>query len=127
MNDLESCIVDIYVVVATLGAFFLAYVLRQAINDNTLSRTDPRAIKKFRKGAFGTAAYFLLLTVFFRDRWLLHPSLVATGLVAIGFMMSAIFILTVNSVSLKRRTPDDGTGIRLPNAAPVRLRGPRYP
>ena len=127
MNDLEICIVDAYVIVAVFVAIVLAYVLRQAINDNNLSRNEPRTIKKFRKGAFGTAAYFLLLTVFFRDRWLVHPSLVATGLVAIGFLMSAGFILTVNSMSLKRRTPDDGTGIRLPNAAPVRLRGPRYP
>jgi hypothetical protein len=128
MNDLETCIVAVYCVTATFSACALAYVLRQALNDINLSRLEPPSIRKWRKIAFGTAAYFLLFTIYFKGHWLVHPSLVAVGVVAIGFMASVIFILTVNSLSLRsRQTPVDRTGIRIANVAPARLRGPRYP
>ena len=127
MNDLEHSIVALYVVMATTGALALAYVLRQAINDNHLSRTDPPRVRSARKAVFGISAYFLLLTVFFRDRWLVHPSLIAVGIVVIGFMVAVIMVLAVNMVSFRlRQTPIDGAKMRIPDAIPARLRGRRY-
>lgn len=129
MNDLETSVVAVYIIMATASACGLAYMLRQALNDPHLSRVDPPVIRTSRKVVFGVGAYFLLLTAYCRDYWLVHPSLVAVGLVVIGFMLSLILILTVNIVSLKLRQPPlDGAKIRLAGyAAPARLRRSQYP
>lgn len=104
MNEL---IVALYDLVALAGVLFLAYVIRQAMNDPHLKRVDPPTIKKARKNTFFAAAAFLSFTVCFQDYWLIHPSVIAVGLVTSGLIAGAIAILMVSLISMKRRAPPE--------------------
>lgn len=110
MNDL---VVAIYDIAAFAGTLFLMFVIRQAINDLHIKRTDPLSVQNARKIAFFAAASFLMLSVCFQNYWLVHPSLVPVGLVATGLVVGAIAILAVNVISLHLRAPGNGHKIRI--------------
>ncbi len=110
MND---AIVFVYDSSALAGALFLMFVIRQAMNDLHIKRTDPPEVQNARKLAFFSAAAFLLLTVVFQDYWLIHPSVFTVGIVATGLVGGAIWILAVNIVSLHMRAPPSGHKTRV--------------
>jgi hypothetical protein len=121
MNEIA---IAIYVVVALAGALLLMSVIFQASNDLHLNRTDHPSIIKARKNAFFGDAIFLTLTVVFREYWLVHPSVIATGLVAAGLVGGGIMLLVVNVISLHMRAPPPSDGHRAYQASSIwRLRG----
>lgn len=114
MNEL---IVATYDLAAFAGMFLLIHVIRQAMNDIHLNRTDSPWVIKARKRAFFADAAFLLLTVCFQDYWLRDPSLIAVGIVTIGLVTGGIAILAVNVISLHMRAPpQNNSGFRVSQA-----------
>jgi len=105
MNNL---VITLYDLSAYAGALFLAFVLRQAMNDLHITRTDSQWIQNARRNAFISAAAFLFLTVYFQPYWLEHPSVIAVGLVCTGLMLGLIWVLAVSVVSLRLRAPPKG-------------------
>lgn len=102
MNNLVIAIFDF---VAFAGVLLLMYVIRQAQNDLHLNRTDRPGVMKARKATFFADAAYVLMTVFFQDYWLVHPSVVMTGLVVTGLVAGGMSILAVSVVSMHERAP----------------------
>jgi len=102
MNNL---VIAVYDLVAFAGVLLLMYVIRQAQNDLHLNRTDRPQVAKARKVTFFADAAYVLLTVFFQDYWLVHPSVVMTGLVVTGLVGGGMCILAVSVVSMHERAP----------------------
>jgi len=118
MNELFITIaVGVYNVAALSGALFLVIVITQATNDLHLKRTDRPALRKQRRMAFYADAAFLLLTACFQKYWLLNPTTIPVAIVVIGYMMGGIWILAVNSASLRERAPPNNrSGFRISEA-----------
>lgn len=102
MNEL---VIAVYDIVAFAGVLLLMYVIRQAQNDLHLTRTDRPQVAKARKATFFADAAYVLLTIFFQDYWLVHPSVVMTGLVVTGLVGGGMAILAVSVVSMHERAP----------------------
>jgi hypothetical protein len=107
MNELVIASFD---VVAFGGVLLLMYVIRQAQNDLHLRRTDRPRVLQARKAMFFADAAYVLLTVFFQDYWLRHPSVIVTGLVVTGHLLGGMSLLAVSLVSMQERAPRDGSG-----------------
>lgn len=104
---MSEIVIAMYELTAFSGALFLVFVIRQVMNDLHLKRTDPPSVQSARKIAFFSAAAFLLLTVCFKNYWLVHPSVITVGFVATGLIAGAIAILAVNIISLRLRIPPE--------------------
>jgi len=108
MNDI---IIFMYVTTAGALMVFLAFVLRQAMNDNYLRRNDSPNVIKARKISFAMGFFFLPITVILRQYWLIPilniDVLVSIGIAAvlIGLMDIAIVILSVSMASMHYRAP----------------------
>jgi len=106
MNDLLiKLAVAIYNATAMSVTMYLVIVITQAQNDLHLKRTDRPALRYQRKKAFYGAAAFLLLTMCFQKYWLLNPSIISVAIVVTGYLFGAIWILAVNSSTLREREP----------------------
>jgi NADH:ubiquinone oxidoreductase subunit 6 (subunit J) len=105
---MNSFVIALYDLSAYAGALFLAFVLRQALNDMHIGRTDPQWIQNARRNAFISAAAFLFLTIYFQPYWLEHPSVITVGLVCTGLMLELIWVLAVSVISLRLRAPPKG-------------------
>ena len=108
MNDI---IITLYVLTASILMFQLAFVLRQAINDNYLRQNDSPGVILARKASFATGFFFVPLTVILKDYWLV-PALNVNIVVSIGIgtvltalNVIAIGILSVSMVSMRQRAP----------------------
>lgn len=105
MNEL---VIAIYDIAAFMGVLLMMYVIRQAQNDLHLNRTDRLQVAMARKATFFADALYVLLTIFFQDYWLTHPSVVVTGLVVTGHIVGGMSILAVSVVSMHERAPPTG-------------------
>jgi|KBSMisStaDraftv2_1062788.scaffolds.fasta_scaffold52961_3 hypothetical protein len=111
MNEL---VIAFYDLVAFSGVLLLMYVIRQAQNDLHLNRTDRPRVMHWRKVTFFADAVYVLLTIFFQDYWLAHPSVIVTGLVVTGHVAGGMSILAVSVVSMRERAPPShGHGFRV--------------
>ncbi len=111
MNDLFIAIaVAGYNIAALSGALYLVIVITQAENDLHLKRTDRPALRIARKRAFYADAAFLLLTVALQKYWLLNPTTISVAIVTTGYIAGGIWILAVNSASLRERDPHNPQG-----------------
>jgi len=97
----------------------LMYVIRQAQNDLHLKRTDRSRVVQWRKITFFADAAYVLLSVFFQDYWLRHPSVVVTGLVVTGHLLGGMSLLAVSMVSMTERAPPGGHSERMTGAWPA--------
>ena len=130
MSDLSTIAifaVTLFNVVALSVVALLMFVVTQATKDQHLKRHDSTAVKSSRKNSFYSAASYLILSIIFQDYWLIHPSVVATGLVVTGFIAGAGWVLAVSLVSMKSRAPPEGHEMPLDqpqasySAAPSRI------
>lgn len=110
---MSEIVVALYDTSAFAGTLFLIFVIRQAMDDLHIRRTDPLSVQNARKVAFFSAASFLLLSIIFQDYWLRNPSVVSVGLVSTGLVVGAIAILAINVISLHLRAPGSGHKVRL--------------
>ena len=90
------------------AALILAFVIRQAVNDLHLNRTDPPSVAKARKMTFYAGAGYIMLTLCFQHYWLLHPTVVSVAIVVSGYLVMCISILSVSMVSMALRKPPTG-------------------
>ncbi len=108
-----SIAVALYNIAAVSGAVFLVVVITQATNDLHLKRTDRPALRQARRMAFYSDAAFLLLTACFQKYWLINPTTIPVAIVVTGYIAGGIWILAVNSASLRERAPPgDQSGYR---------------
>lgn len=105
MNNLVVALFDI---VAFAGVLLLMYVIRQAQNDLILRRNDRPGVLQARKWTFYGDAMYVLLTIYFQDYWLVHPSVVVTGLVVTGHLLGGMSLLMVSLISMQERDPASG-------------------
>jgi hypothetical protein len=106
MNELFVALaVAVYNIAALSGALYLVIVITQAENDLHLKKTDRPALRVARKRAFYADAAFLLITVALQKYWLLHPTTISVAIVTTGYIAGGIWILAVNSASLREREP----------------------
>lgn len=102
---MNETFIAIYVVFAFAGALLLIYVSIQAGNDLHLKRTDHPKVFKARKIVFFGDAMFVVLTVIYREYWLVHPTTLTVALVGIGFVGGGMSLLIVSLVSMHMRAP----------------------
>lgn len=105
---MNNIVVALFDVVAFGGVLLLMYVIRQAQNDLHLNRTDRPNVMMARKVTFFADAIYVLFTMYFQDFWLVHPSVVITGLVVTGHIIGGMAILAVSVVSMHERAPPSG-------------------
>ncbi len=105
---MSNLVIALFDTVAFAGVLMLMYVIRQALNDLHLKRTDRPMVLQARKATFFADAIYILLTVYFQDYWLVHPSVVVTGLVVTGHLAGGMSILAVSLISMKERAPPTG-------------------
>ena len=105
MNSFEKLAVGSYDIIIFACAIFLMVVLRQAMNDLHLSRNESPMLIAARTRAFGMAAYFAVMTVYFQDYWLIHPSIIAVAAIIAGLLLGCIHIMIVNMASFRARKP----------------------
>jgi hypothetical protein len=108
---MNNIIIFLYCVTAGMLMLELAFVLRQAMNDNYLRRNDSLTVTFARKISFAMGFFFLPLTVLSRRFWLfpilnIDPLVsLGIGVVLIGLMDIAIVILSVSVASMYYRAP----------------------
>jgi len=108
----------IFNVVALGVSFMLIYVITQAENDWHLRRTDRPQVQLSRKRAFYGGAGYLFLIVCFQKFWLYQPTALGVAIVFSGALGGAVWILTINKISLRERQPGPDQG----GASPVSSR-----
>jgi hypothetical protein len=113
-----SIAIAVYNIAAVTGAVFLAIVITQAGNDLHLKRNERPALRVARRNAFYADAAFILLTACFQKYWLLSLpgwAIIAVSIVVSGYIAGGIWILAVNSTSLRERVPPSHhDGYRMP-------------
>jgi hypothetical protein len=102
---MNNFVIAMYDLAASFGMIFLVFVIGQTMNDAYHKRTDAAPVQTSRKITFFSGAAYLLLTIYFQDLWLVHPTVISVGLVATMMMIGLISILSVSVVSLKSREP----------------------
>lgn len=103
-----SIAVAIYNIAAVTGAIFLTIVVTLAHNDLHLKRNERPALRIARRNAFYFDAAFILVTACFQKYWLLSLpdwAIISVSIVVSGYIAGGIWILAVNSISLRERAP----------------------
>jgi len=103
MNDiiLETLKV-VYNISALFDMYLITYVVRRAMDDLHLNKTDSPTLIVWRKRSFCVAGVFLLLTIIFQCYWFTS---IQIAVVTIGFVEVSIMLLWVSAVSLQNRAP----------------------
>jgi len=123
MNEIATLIILVYNVLVIGDVLLLAFVITQARDDLHLSRTDPVGVSRERRRSFAVGSFFLLMTGFFQDYWLIHPTTIGVGLLAVGFIGTSAYILSVSSISMRLRAPPSNqSGFHAETAAHSRWR-----
>ncbi len=102
--------VAVYNIAVVTGAVFLAIVITQAHKDLHLKRNERPELRTARRNAFYSDAAFLLVTACFQKYWLLSLpdwAIISVSIVLSGYIAGGIWILAVNSASLREREPHD--------------------
>jgi drug/metabolite transporter (DMT)-like permease len=102
---MSNLIIALFNIVAFSVAALLIFVVGQALNNPHLKRNDPKEVKSQRKLSFFVAAALVMLSVIFQNYWLIHTSVVTTGLVVTLMLAGACWILAVSMVSMRLQKP----------------------
>ena len=100
--------VAVYNIAVMIGVVFLAIVVTQAHNDLHLKRNERPVLRVARRNAFYADAAFILVTAVLQKYWLirLQPwEVIAVSTVLSGYIAGGLWILIVNSASLRERVP----------------------
>jgi archaellum biogenesis protein FlaJ (TadC family) len=102
---MNSIVIDLFNIVASLVAMLLIFVIRQALNNAHLKRNDPKPVTNQRKISFFSASALIVLSMTFQNYWLINTSTITTGLLVTVMLAGAGWILAVSLVSMKLQEP----------------------